>query len=293
MALFIGMAGVWRQPSCSASHASSKGLPPQATWASLHRRNKMNRIHRLIDSLLAVSLGASLLAAVVTALPAPALAAEGVTGNGDTAQGTRNVSDFEAVRTDGLDIRLRQGAAQAVSVKADRNLLALIETTVEDSAQGKTLVVRFKPGLYIKWGGKAAVTVTATKLTALQVRGSGDVQAEGLKQPRLAVSIDGSGDVMLKDIAIDDLSLAVKGSGDILAQGTAPRLAISIAGSGDVKTRDLKADEVTVKIAGSGDADVQAERNLTVAIAGSGDVVYTGNAVLKKSIAGSGSVSKR
>jgi hypothetical protein len=216
-----------------------------------------------------------------------------VAGDGVSATEQRTVPDFTAVMTQHLRVLVRQGSPASVTVQGDRNLLAQLESVVEDGAQGKTLVLRWKPGIRLNPRLNPTITVVAPAVGALLVAGSGDIVGEQLKSARLLAQVDGSGDVRLNGVGADELSLAVKGSGDIVASGQAARLAVSIAGSGDVKTGQLKADEVSVGITGSGDASVHAERTLTVSIAGSGDVVYTGNATLKKSIAGSGSVTHR
>lgn len=253
----------------------------------------MTRWIRFLDPVFGVALAATLAMLVITAWPTAASAAERVVGNGDAASETRSPGDFVALRIDAVDVVVRPGAPAAVTVQADRNLLALLVTRVEDGPDGRTLVVGWQRGSSVKTQVRPSVTVTAPALATLVVAGSGDLQAERLQGARLAVRVEGSGGVRLTQVAADALSLSVKGSGDIRADGRAQRLSVSIAGSGDVKTDGLPADEVSVGIAGSGDASVHAERSLTVSIAGSGDVVYSGAATLKQSIAGSGSVTRR
>lgn len=253
----------------------------------------MNRLQRWLDPFFGLALSVALAMAVFTAWPTTALAAGGLFGGADVATESRNVAEFEAVQTRGPDVVVRQGPVVAVSVKADRQLLPLLETVVEDTAQGKTLVLRWKPGSVVMTRHNPVVTITTPRLSAVLVQGSGDVLAEQIKGPRLLARVDGSGDIQLSGLLVDELKLEIKGSGDIQASGQAGRLAVAIAGSGDVRSSGLKADEVSVSIAGSGDASVQADKTLSVSIAGSGDVVYSGNASVRKTVAGSGSVSRR
>ena len=246
----------------------------------------MKRLLRWLDPLFGVALSAALAMAVLTALPGMALAADGATE-------VRTVAEFDAVVTRGPDVVVRQGATTSVSVKADRKQLPQLETVVEDTGPGKTLVIRWKPGSVWSARGNAEVTITAPRLSMLGVLGSGDVLAEQIKGARLLARIEGSGDIKLHGLAVDELKLEVKGSGDIEASGQAGRLSVAIAGSGDVQTRELKADDVSVNIAGSGDASVQAVKSLTVNIAGSGHVAYSGNPAVTKAVVGSGSVGRR
>jgi len=253
----------------------------------------MNRPQRWLDPIFGLALSVALAMAVLTAWPGVAQAAGGLLGSSDVVTENRSVAEFEAVLTRGPDVVVRQGPVASVSVKADRQLLPLLETLVEDTAQGKTLVLRWKPNSLVMTRHNPVVTITTPRLSALLVQGSGDVQAEQIKGPRLLARVEGSGDIQLNGLLVDALTLEIKGSGDIQASGQAGRLAVAITGSGDVRSSALKADDVSVSIAGSGDASVQADKTLAVSIAGSGDVVYSGNASVRKTVAGSGSVSRR
>lgn len=253
----------------------------------------MNRLMRWLDPLFGVVLLAALSMVVLTAWPGAAQAADRVLGSGESATEQRTVGDFDALQTSSIQVLLHQGATPSVSVQADRNLLPLLETVVEDGAQGKVLKLRWKRGSDIQTKVGPLVTVVVVRLQALTVSGSGDIVAEQLQQPKLLARVEGSGDMKLTGLVADELTIEIKGSGDVQASGRASRLSVSIAGSGDVQAADLKADDVAVSIAGSGDASVFADKTLAVNIAGSGDVVYGGNPVVKKSVAGSGSVGRR
>jgi len=216
------------------------------------------------------------------------------TGSGRIATEARSVPAFEAIAVAGaIDLRVRQGAQQAVEVSADDNLLPLLETTVDTTRKGATLRVGWKRGENISTRSRVTVSVVVPQLSSLSGAGSGDMTVERFETPALKVSLAGSGDVKLADLRTGALGIGISGSGNVAGSGQATTLKISIAGSGDVKLADLQADEVSVKIAGSGDAAVHAQKLLEVSIAGSGDVSYRGDAVVKKSVAGSGSVTKK
>jgi len=246
---------------------------------------------RWLDPAFAVALVAALAMVVLTAWPVAAQAADR-----DASTEIRSVGDFDAVQTQGPTVQLRQGATTAVTVAGTARQLAQLETVVETTRLGRTLVLRWKrsfwPGGWSS-GGEATVSVVAPRITGLQVSGSGDIQAEGLTPPSLLVRVEGSGDVRLSALATETLSLAVAGSGDITATGRATQLSASVAGSGDIRAEGLAADAVEVNIAGSGDVRVQADKTLSVRIAGAGDVVYGGNPTVRQSIVGSGSVTRR
>lgn len=234
--------------------------------------------------------------ACLTLMPLQPRAAQAASlaGSGRSATESRSLADFQALALSGsMHLVVRQGAVQSVQVEADDNLLPLLETLVESTGNGATLLVRWKKGQSLYTRSKVLVTVIMPKLSALASSGSGDIRVETFNTPALKLSLSGSGDAKLSGLNTAELGISIAGSSDVAANGSATRLEISIAGSGDARLTELKSDEVTVSIAGSGDAAVNANKTLEVSIAGSGDVSYTGNAAVKSRVAGSGSVNKR
>ena len=68
-------------------------------------------------------------------------------GSGRVHSESRSVSDFEAIAvSDAIDLKVRQGSQEALTLSADDNLLPLIETVVESREQGRTLVIRVRRG---------------------------------------------------------------------------------------------------------------------------------------------------
>lgn len=217
-----------------------------------------------------------------------------VTGSGKVASESRSVGEFDAVATRGsIDLVVRQGAREAVEVRADDNVLPVIETVVEQRGGQRTLVIGVKKGHSVQTRNDMVVTVDVVRLSAISTSGSGDVRVEALRTPSLSLSLSGSSDARFTSIEADELKIAISGSGDVAAAGRATRLTVNISGSGDVRLGELQSDDASVSIAGSGDADLRAAKQLNVSIAGSGDVRYQGDAKVTSRIAGSGSVTRR
>lgn len=244
----------------------------------------MNRLFRVLDLLLGAGLMAALAMCLITALPTPANAAESATEQ-------RAITGFSSVDVGGsFEVRVRQASRDSVELRAEADLLPLIETVIEGD---KVLHVRWKRYSSVRTTSHPIIDIGVVQLQSLHSSGSSKVTVEAMKSPRLSIQVSGAGDVSLTDLSTEQLTLGIAGSGDVKASGQAERLQVKIAGSGNVRTEGLKADEVRVSIAGSGDAAVRAEKTLDVAIAGSGDVSYSGAATVKSSIAGSGRVRKR
>jgi hypothetical protein len=210
-----------------------------------------------------------------------------VAGSGNVIEDVRIVSGFTRVELKGaMDVELRQGAREGVTIIADDNIAPLVRTTVS----GKKLTIDSNASWSTRT--KMRVIVEAPKFEGLSVSGAGDVRASSLQSAELEVSIAGSGDVTLESLTVDALSVRIAGSGDFRASGSAKAQTYSIAGSGDVRAEGLEGTNVNVRIAGSGDARVWAKMAIDATVMGSGDVRYKGKPTnVNKRVMGSGDVS--
>jgi hypothetical protein len=232
-----------------------------------------------------------LLLALLLIAAAPAVWAETVVGSGKPASETRPTGEFNAIGlSGGMALKLRQGSPASVVVHGDSNLLPLIETVIEGD---KALKLRLKRVVSVRSRVPLLVEVVAPQVQAVASAGSGDIEIDAMKVPRLSLSIKGSGDLRAYGLNTGDLAISVAGNSDLKLAGQSSRLAIEVSGSGNVDASELHCDDVTVGIAGSGDAMVHASRKLVASIAGSGAIRYSGDPSVQQSIAGSGSVRKR
>jgi hypothetical protein len=213
-----------------------------------------------------------------------------VEGSGNIAQQVRAVDGFGSLTLDGpVHVILKQADSEKVSIRADDNILALIETRVDNGQ----LKIGPRAGSAFRTGHPIIATVEVRHLNGLTVNGSGDVSCSHLVTDLLEVTLRGSGNVNIEQLQADTLAVLLQGSGDLRLGGTVPQQGIVIEGSGDVSADDLAGRRVAVRIAGSGDAEVRASEALTVEISGSGDVVYRGQPKVTHTGHGSGDLVHR
>lgn len=204
----------------------------------------------------------ALFAAALTAVAVAAAAAE--------RRESRDVGAFHAVGLSApIEVELVQGERDGVVLEGDEESLARIETVV----RGGALQIRLREEDRDFRRIRARAYVSAQRVEALSVAGSGDIESGPLRGDSLKVSVSGSGDVSISGGRVRDLEAR-------------------ITGSGDLRARRLEAARVAVSIAGSGDAVVWARDALSVRIAGSGDVSYYGDGTVERRIAGSGDVRR-
>lgn len=212
-----------------------------------------------------------------------------ITGSGVSKTESRQVSGFSGMSL-GITakVEIRQGTSEGVTITGDDNIVALVETVVED---GK-LKVRWNERNLSTSYKELKLVVDAKTMESVGVSGSGDVMAETINAKTFKASVAGSGDIHIRNLTAGSATASISGSGDIELGGKADSLASKIAGSGDVKAGKLETKSSTVSIAGSGNVTLWATEKLKVSVAGSGDVRHYGDPEISKSIAGSGSIKR-
>jgi hypothetical protein len=182
------------------------------------------------------------------------------------------------------DLSISEGEPGLV-IHAPQGALARLTSDVD----GETLVLGTSPGSEIVLG-QVRYDLTLPDLDAIELNGSGDIDATVSAAGTIRVDLDGSGDIEWTDLEADRVEIRVAGSGDIELAGTATELAIELDGSGSVDAADLQAQTAVVSIGGSGNIDVSVRDDLSVNIAGSGRVTYSGDPSVDSEVTGSGEV---
>jgi hypothetical protein len=178
----------------------------------------------------------------------------------------------------------------AFTIKADGNVEA-IETLRYKIENGAIVIGRIRG----KWFGDSAkaatITITAPKLSAAALAGSGDFTADRMTGDEIKLKIAGSGGMNVGSLTAKKLKSDIAGAGDLVLAGKVDSADYSIAGSGKVDATKLSATDADVSIAGSGNLKLNASGKVDVSIAGSGSVDVTGGATCTTSKMGSGRVN--
>lgn len=188
-------------------------------------------------------------------------------GSGVAATQSRSLPRFSSLELTGSNrVSVRVGAAQAVVVRADDNLIGRVTTEVRRD----TLMIGNQPGSF-------------TARTPMSV----DVTVRSLE----AVTLSGSGTIAVTGVTGDTFTAVISGSGVLTGSGTVTSLAVTVSGSGDAQLDQLTARDVRASLTGSGRILARATDSLDASVPGSGAIVYSGNPPhLTTSITGSGTV---
>jgi hypothetical protein len=191
--------------------------------------------------------------------------------SGREARDPRNLAAFRRIVAHGtIDVDVRLGAPQSVTVVTDDNLTGWVSTSVSEGV----LTIdwdapRVKSGSMTFHAPRVEIVVAS--LDSLSLDGMGDVRVDGLNGGALAIEIGGSGSVQ--------------------ARGRVDRLQLYASGFGDANLFDLRASSADVSVTGSGDVEVDVRDQLRASVTGSGTVQYRGHPHdVSKSVAGPGGV---
>jgi hypothetical protein len=182
------------------------------------------------------------------------------------------------------DITITEGEPSLV-IHASQGALDRLTSDVN----GDTLVLGTKPGPGFTLG-EVRYELTLPDLEAIELNGSGDIDATVSAEDSVRLDLEGSGDVNWTGLAANRVEIRLAGSGDIELAGATGDLTIELDGSGNIDAAELEAQDVTVAIDGSGDVDVFAQDTLSAEVAGSGRVTYSGDPSVSADVTGSGTV---
>ncbi len=188
----------------------------------------------------------------------------------NVAEESRDVSGFDELELKGLgSLSIEHTGSESLTVEAEEDVLPNLKTEVVNNR----LIIGPNPGTTIHTTKPINYKVTVEALNALEVSGSGDVQAGGIKTDGLAVTIGGAGNVTIG--------------------GEAHEQEVDISGSGDYRAEALASRVVKIGVSGAGSAIVNASEELEANVRGAGSVEYVGAPTVDQDVSGAGRVSKR
>ena len=143
---------------------------------------------------------------------------------------------------------------------------------------------------------RAELWVCASELEALEVFGSGLIQAEELEPSttnfqlnvtgsgqiklgqlqcqQLKADVTGSGQISIPELRSHEANLAISGSGQMQLGGQVKELSLDVLGSGKIEAKKLLAENCKASITGSGLIQTAPQNKLTAHIQGSGKIDY-------------------
>jgi hypothetical protein len=195
-----------------------------------------------------------------------------VHGNHKVTRSERNVGSFTGIKVSaGIDVYLKQGDHEAITVEADENLHEYIITVVKGGILHVYKEVNFRDT------EEERVYVTIKEIKSVETSSAGDVVGESpLRSERLELSASSAGDITL-EIFAKEVEVDISSSGDMTLSGETDNLNADLSSAGDLKAYDLKARVADLSVSSAGDAEINVSERITASASSAGDIYYTGD----------------
>ncbi len=195
-----------------------------------------------------------------------------VTGHGNVVTKERKTDSFTGLKvSSGIDVYLKQGNNETVSVEADENLHEYILTEVRGG------VLNVYSDYNIREAERKRVYVTMKEVHSVKTTSAGDVfGVTPINSDRLELSASSAGDIKL-EVHAKNTNIDISSSGDITISGETDMLRANLSSAGDLNAFDLKAREADVSVSSAGDADVSVSERITARASSAGDINYRGD----------------
>jgi len=195
-----------------------------------------------------------------------------VYGNGKVVTKERQAGSFDGLRVStGIDVYLRQGDKESISVESDENLQEYIITEI----QGGVLHVYSEAN--IRDSKEKKVYVTMKDIKSVKASSAGDITGESpIRTKDIEIDVSSAGDIRL-DVTADKINADISSSGDLSLKGKADILEADLSSAGDLNAYDLEVREANVSVSSAGDADINVSEKLTARASSAGDINYSGN----------------
>jgi hypothetical protein len=191
-------------------------------------------------------------------------------GSGNITTQQHQVSDFARIDMSGVgDVVITQGEAASLTVEADDNLQAALQSEIRDG----TLYLSVAPNTTIRQATRITFVVTVRELSAIRLSGAGTITARDIRGEQLVVHHSGVGSITV--------------GGVVRAQD------VTVSGLGSYDGTELVSERATIDLSGIGGAVVQVREQLNATVSGIGNVEYLGSPEVHQQLSGGGAVSQR
>lgn len=195
-----------------------------------------------------------------------------VTGNNKVVKQNREAGNFTGLRvSSGIDVYLKQGGNETISVEADENLHEYIITEIRNG------VLNVYTEVNIRHAEMKRVYVTMKDIRSLKTSSAGDIIGETpVKSDILELSATSAGDIKL-EVYARLIEADISSSGDVTLTGEADKLYATLSSAGDLNAFGLEVREADVSASSAGDASINVVERLRARASSAGDINYRGN----------------
>jgi hypothetical protein len=194
-----------------------------------------------------------------------------IKGNGDVQQEERNVDNFNEIKASrGVNVYLSQGEETRVLVRADENLLDVIETEVI----GDELIIRSTAR--VRNAESFKVFVTSPEYESIKSSAGSNVYSETeIVSDNLKVSASSGANITL-EINSRDLEVSASSGSNVRLEGLARECSAHASSGANIKAEDLKTKNAELKVSSGANTWISVDNDLKAEASSGGNIFYGG-----------------
>ena len=195
-----------------------------------------------------------------------------INGNGKVAQENRTTESFDEIKVSrGMNVYISLGNETKVVVRADENLLDVIETEVIGD------VLKVSTDTNIRKAKEKKVFVTTPNLKLVEAFAGSNVFSENtLKMDDLEVSASAGSNIKLEINSGSTTASASAGS-NVKLEGKSESLFAKASSGSNIKAGDLATLDCTAKVSSGANIWISAKNDFKGNASSGGNVFYSGN----------------
>jgi hypothetical protein len=184
---------------------------------------------------------------------------------------TRDLGEFSKISVSrGMNVYITQGTSTKVTVKADENLLKVIDTYVDD----ETLKVSCTKMIRNATSNKVYVTVTDLE-NIKSTSGSNIFSEDSLRTGNLEIKSTAGSNVRLS-IEAGDLNVSASAGSNIFLKGMAKSVVMKANSGSNIKAGDLQTGNCEVKVSSGANIWIKVQNGLNARASSGGNIWYSG-----------------
>ncbi|MBK7861281.1 MAG: DUF2807 domain-containing protein [Archangiaceae bacterium] len=196
----------------------------------------------------------------------------GIVGSGNPVTQAREVEPFRRlVVASGIELTGTVGG-RAVSLKADDNVIGLVETVVT----ADTLTLRVRPDTWLAAHTRIIATVANDAFEGVEASGGSSVRLAMTPISALPVSASGGSDVELTGVSSGSFEVQASGGSSITLTGAAMSGTAAASGGSDLHLRGVCLDSLELEASGGSNIDARVATALTGSASGGSTVTIVG-----------------
>lgn len=195
-----------------------------------------------------------------------------IKGNGNVVEQRRSVQSFDEIKVSrGMNVYISEGNTTRVVVKADENLLEIIETEVNDD------VLKVTSSSNIRKAKMKKVFITVPNLEVIKASAGSNIYSETvLNFDDLDVSTSSGSNIAL-DINSDEVIASASSGSNLKLEGKANSLKAKASSGSNIKAGKLKTANSEAKVSSGANIWVSTQKSLKGNASSGGNVFYYGN----------------